>query len=91
MLLIKNSKSLIFLFNTQLIELEDKEPSAIIESLKNTWGDTALEPCLKQLIKLKDIKRILIVTDGDMEKPQVYLNSKPFNANQPIKRFQASS
>jgi len=40
-------------YNTGLIEPEDKTPSAITESLKNTWGGTALEPCLKQLIEFK--------------------------------------
>jgi hypothetical protein len=64
-LLLNNIQSLIFLFNTQLIEPKDKDPSVIVESLKNTWGMTALEPCLKQLLSnFKDIKRILVITDG---------------------------
>jgi hypothetical protein len=65
-LLLNNPQSLIFLFNTQLIEPKDKDPSAIAESLKNTWGETELEPCLKQLLSnFKDIKRILVITDGE--------------------------
>jgi hypothetical protein len=63
-LLMRNRLSQVFLFNTQLIEPEKKDPSAIAESLKSTKGGTALEPCLEQLLKAKDIKRILVVTDG---------------------------
>jgi len=63
-LLMENRQARIFLFNTRLIALGDKDPSAIAESLKNTEGSTTLEPCLKQLIEFKGIRRILIVTDG---------------------------
>jgi hypothetical protein len=65
-LLSSNPQSLFFLFNEQLIEPETKDPSAIAELLKNTWGGTKLEPCLKQLLSaFKDIKRILLITDGE--------------------------
>ena len=64
-LLMNNPQSLVFLFNTELIKPEDKTPLAITESLRKTWGDTALEPCLKQLIEFKGIRRILVVTDGE--------------------------
>jgi hypothetical protein len=64
-LLMENRRARIFLFNTELIKPQDMDPSAISESLKNTWGDTALEPCLKQLLEFKNIKRILIITDGE--------------------------
>jgi hypothetical protein len=65
-LLLNSPQSLIFLFNTQLIEPKDKDPSAISESLKNAWGGTELEPCLKQLLSnFKDIKHILVITDGE--------------------------
>jgi hypothetical protein len=64
-LLMENRRAGIFLFNTELIKPQDMDPSAISESLKNTWGDTALEPCLKQLLEFKNIKRILIITDGE--------------------------
>jgi hypothetical protein len=65
-LLLNNRQSLIFLFNVQLIEPKAKDPLAIAELLKNTWGETELEPCLKQLLSnFKDIKRILVITDGE--------------------------
>jgi len=64
-LLSHNRQSLIFLFNVQLIEPKTKDPSEIPELLKNTGGGTELEPCLKQLLSaFKDIKRILLITDG---------------------------
>jgi hypothetical protein len=65
-LLSSNRHSLIFLFNVQLIEPETKDPSEIAELLKNTRGGTKLEPCLKRLLsEFKDIKRILVITDGE--------------------------
>jgi hypothetical protein len=64
-LLMENRRARIFLFNTELIKQQDTDPSTIVESLKNTWGYTALEPCLKQLLEFKNIKRILIITDGE--------------------------
>jgi hypothetical protein len=68
-LLLHNRQSLIFLFNVQLIEPKTKDPSEIPELLKNTGGGTELEPCLKQLLSaFKDIKRILLITDGEYGK-----------------------
>jgi hypothetical protein len=64
-LLMENRRARIFLFNTELIKQQDTDPSTIVESLKNTWGGTTLEPCLKQLLEFKNIKRILIITDGE--------------------------
>jgi len=63
-LLENNRGSLVFLFNTQLFRLEE-DPQVIIESLKNTRGGTELEPCLQTLlVNFKDVKRILVITDG---------------------------
>jgi len=64
-LLEKYHRSRIFFFNTKLTEQMGKNITIIIESLKINHGSTALEPCLQQLHNLGEIKRILLITDGE--------------------------